>query len=68
MTLQAIDWPTITRAQASRLIPAAARAEAAAAERFEASGTEADEAAMLAAFTVWEDLRVFVICGERPEA
>lgn len=67
MRLDAIDWRTITRAQAARLIGAADQREKAAAARFNDSGAAADETAWLVAFTLWEDLRVFAICGERPE-
>lgn len=61
-----IDWNTITQKQAARLIGAADQAEKRAAQRWNASGDPADEAAWLDAFTVWEDLRVFAICGEKP--
>lgn len=67
MKLNAIDWKTITRAQALRLLGPANRAEHLAAARFEISGSPEDEAAMLAAFEVWENLQVFVYAGVRPQ-
>lgn len=62
-----LNWSKLTREQARRLIGAASRAEQAAGARFNASGSEADEAAWMEAFTMWEDLRVYAICGEKPE-
>ena len=61
-----IDWSTLTRAQASKRIGAADRAERVAAARWNASGTDEDEAAWAEAFKLWEDLRVYAICGEKP--
>lgn len=61
-----IDWSTITPAQAKRLLAPAARAERIAAGRYNATGSPDDETAMLEAFTLWENLRVFILCGERP--
>lgn len=66
MRLADIDWRTISQAQASRLIGAADNAEKTAAQRFNASGSDEDEAAWRVAFDRWENLRVLAICGERP--
>lgn len=62
-----IDWSTLTQAAASRMIAGADRAEQAAAKRFNTSGSKEDEAAWRLAFDRWENLRVFAICGERPD-
>lgn len=62
-----VDWNTLTEAKARRLVGAANLAEQRAAARFNASGTDSDEAAWLAAFTLWEDLRVYALCGEKPQ-
>lgn len=64
--MEPIDWSTLTPAQARRLSPSAARAERKAADVYNASGKAEDERAMLAAYTVWEDLQVFIHTGERP--
>ena len=62
-----VDWATLTQAGARRLLGAAERAERKAAERFNATGADADESAMLAAYMLWENLKVFSLTGERPE-
>ena len=62
-----VDWSTLTRKQAAQRIGAADHAESLAAQRFNETGSPEDEAAWLRAFTLWEDLRVFAICGERPD-
>lgn len=64
MTLDAIDWTTLTQAQARRLIGPADARERALGRRFDAG--EVDEATWWAAFKLWEDLRVYAICGEKP--
>lgn len=65
--MDAPDWPTLTEAKARRLLPIAARAERDAAARFNETGAPEDERAMLAAYTLWENLAVFIQTGERPE-
>ncbi len=61
-----LNWPKLTQAQAKRLTGAASRNEQTAAARFNASGSEADETAWREAFQIWEDLRVYAICGVKP--
>jgi hypothetical protein len=63
-----VDWSTITQAEARRLVGAASLAEKRAAERWDADESVETQAAWDAAFKLWEDLRVFALCGERPEA
>lgn len=60
-----VDWSVLTQAQARRLVGPASRAEQAAAAKVN-DGGDAEEAAWLVAFTLWEDLRVYAICGEKP--
>ena len=62
-----VDWPTLTQARAARLIGAADQAEKRAAQRWNASDDPADEAAWREAFDLWENLRVYALCGEKPE-
>jgi len=64
MRLDAIDWATLTRPQASRLIAAADARERALAKRFNAG--EIEESEWLPALKLWEDLRVYALCGEKP--
>ena len=66
MTLDSIDWETLTLSQASRLIGAADRREQRLGRIWNDSGLPADEQAWLVAFKLWENLRVFVLCDERP--
>lgn len=65
MTLDSIDWRNITQKQAARLIPAANAREQSIGRKY--NDGKASEAEWLMAFTLWEDLRVFAICGERPK-
>lgn len=67
MTLDQLDWSKITQAQARRLVPVADRREQAAARVFNESGSDGDEAVWMVAFRLWEDLKVFAICGEKPD-
>lgn len=62
-----IDWATLTRSQAHGLQRSALAEERKAADRFNESGSDEDEAAMLAAYTTWENLQVWLVTGERPE-
>ncbi len=64
MKLNAIDWNTLTRPWAAKMIGAAHRQEQAKARAFDAGLIE--EAEWWAAFLLWENLRVFAITGERP--
>ena len=64
MKLDAIDWNVITRQQAARLRPAAARRERAVAERF--NRDEATEEEFRAATLLEEDLHVFALTGVKP--
>lgn len=66
MTLDTIDWTTITRIQARRLVPAAAKREQALARKVNAGGL--DETPWLAALHLEEDLHVYAVCGEKPVA
>jgi hypothetical protein len=66
MNLNEIDWKTITPLEARKMIGAADRHLQAMENRYRATGEPADETLMLAAFTVWEDLRVLHLTGERP--
>ena len=65
--LDEICWPSLTRERASRLVGAADRREQILARTFDASGTDADEAAWWKAFLLWENLRVYSICGVKPD-
>ena len=67
MRLDQINWHTITQTQARRLISAARSCEQAAARKWDASDSTDDEAAWKAALDLEENLRVFAICGEKPE-
>lgn len=64
MKLSAINWDTLTEAQARRLIGPADSHEKAKAREFDAG--KCTESEWLAAFTLWEDLRVYALCGEKP--
>ena len=64
MTLDTIDWKTITQAQAARLLGAARQREAAAAKKYGNSDDFEDE--WRAAYQLEEDLTVFAKCGLRP--
>jgi hypothetical protein len=64
MRLVDIDWNTLTQTQAARLVGAVDAHEKGQARRFDRD--EIDEAAWLASFTLWEDLRVFAISGINP--
>lgn len=65
MTLDAIDWRTLTVAEAKRLIGAAKRAEQVATDRARALDTDDSVDAAMAAYQRWEDLQVFILTGER---
>ncbi len=67
ISLDNIDWSTLTRQQAGRLVGGADKREQRLAKRVNAPDADAeDHAAWLAAFTLWEDLRIFIHCGEKP--
>lgn len=68
MKLDAIDWATITPAQAGRLLGPARQREQAAGRRWANGGyTDEDLAVWDAALKLDEDLLVFARCGERPQ-
>ena len=62
-----IDWTTITTDQAKRLVGVARRAENIATERARHDDSDASLEAMMSAYTVWENLQVFILTGERPD-
>lgn len=64
MTLDTLDWTTITRTQAVRLRPVAQRREAKAADKF--NRDEISEADFLAASLLEENLNVFIHTGLKP--
>jgi hypothetical protein len=64
MQLASIDWNTLTQSQAARLVGAANSHEKAMAQKFNRG--EIFETPWLAAFGLWEDLRVFAISGINP--
>lgn len=66
MTLDTLDWSTITQTQAQRLRGAARMREQAMARRFNAGACT--EAEFIAAMTLEEDLHVFALTGEKPDA
>jgi hypothetical protein len=65
MKLDAIDWNTLTVTQAKRMLGSASRREQIMADKF--NRDECSEAEWLAAYQTWEDLRVFVLAGEKPD-
>lgn len=65
MTLDTLDWETITPTQAQRLRGAARMRERAAALRFELG--KITEAEFRAAGQLEEDLHVFALTGEKPD-
>jgi ABC-type enterobactin transport system permease subunit len=64
MRLDAIDWQTITRPWAKRMIGAASLNEKRKAALWEAGAIE--EAEWWNAYLILENLQVFTITGERP--
>jgi hypothetical protein len=66
MTLDTIDWKTITEAQARRLLGAARQREQAAAKKYGSSDSDEFEDEWRAAYQLEEDLVVFSKTGLRP--
>jgi len=66
MTLDSIDWNTLTPVQAARLLGPAGKREQALARRWSDTDAPADYQAWMAALQLEEDLRVYVICGGKP--
>jgi len=62
--LDSINWDTLTREEAQRLIPHADRREQALARLYN-DGAD-NESEWMAAFQLWEDLRVYALCGIKP--
>lgn len=59
-----LDWRTLTRAQAAKLVSPANQREQRMAKAYDRGEITEDE--WWSAFKLWEDLRVYVICGEKP--
>ena len=68
LSLSSLDWTALTAGQARTLIGAAERHERRFGRIWNDSGDPADETAWRAAFMLWEDLRVYALCGEKPSA
>lgn len=64
--MEAINWDKLTRPQAIRLQRAASREEQRHATAY-GSGDDASEAPMMAAYTLWEHLQVWLITGQTPD-
>ncbi|HKY20020.1 MAG TPA: hypothetical protein VJM31_02275 [Vicinamibacterales bacterium] len=61
-----VDWSTLTPAEARHKIGAALRASHKADDAASLADTDAACAAALEAYTLWENLQVFILTGERP--
>jgi len=60
-SLDTLNWDSLTQREAARLVPHALKRHNAACPQFERE--EITESEFLASYTLYEDLRVYALCG-----